>query len=79
MSVTVTKSLDLKGLSCPLPIVKTAKAMKEMAPGELLEVFATDPGAVPDFNAWAKSTGNPLLESTEEGGVFRFLLKKKES
>jgi len=79
MSVTVTRSLDLKGLSCPLPIVKTAKAMKELAPGELLEVLATDPGSVPDFNAWAKSTGNPLVESTADGGVFRFVLKKKES
>jgi tRNA 2-thiouridine synthesizing protein A len=79
MSVTVTRSLDLKGLSCPLPIVKTAKAMKELAPGDLLEVLATDPGSVPDFNAWAKSTGNPLVESTADGGVFRFVLKKKES
>ena len=79
MSVTVTRSLDLKGLSCPLPIVKTAKAIKELAPGELLEVLATDPGSVPDFNAWAKSTGNPLVESTADGGVFRFVLKKKES
>jgi tRNA 2-thiouridine synthesizing protein A len=79
MSMTITKTLDLKGLSCPLPIIKTAKAMKDMAAGELLEVFATDPGSVPDFNAWAKSTGNPLVESSAGGGVFRFVLKKKES
>ena len=79
MSIAVTRSLDLKGLSCPLPIVKTAKAMKELAPGELLEVFATDPGSVPDFAAWARSTGNPLVESSVEGVVFHFVLKKKES
>ena len=78
MSITITKSLDLKGLSCPLPIVKTAKAMKELTPGQLLEVFATDPGSVPDFNAWAKTTGNPLVESSQESGVFHFVLKRKE-
>ena len=78
MSVTIAKTLDLKGLSCPLPIIKTAKAMKELAPGQLLEAIATDPGSVPDFRAWAQTTGNPLVESSEEGGVFRFVLKKKE-
>jgi tRNA 2-thiouridine synthesizing protein A len=79
MSITIAISLDLKGLSCPLPIIKTAKAMKELAPGQLLEAFATDPGSVPDFRAWAKVTGNPLVESSQEGGVFHFVLKKKES
>jgi tRNA 2-thiouridine synthesizing protein A len=78
MSITIAKSLDLKGLSCPLPIVKTAKAMKELAPGELLEAFATDPGSVPDFKAWSQATGNPLIESSQEVGVYRFILKKKE-
>lgn len=78
MSITIARSLDLKGLSCPLPIVKTAKAMKELAPGELLEAFATDPGSVPDFKAWSQSTGNPLVESSQEAGVFHFVLKKKE-
>lgn len=76
MSV-VAKTLDLKGLNCPLPIVKTAQAMKELAPGDLVEVLATDPGAIPDFTAWAKSTGNELVEQTEEAGVYRFILRKK--
>jgi tRNA 2-thiouridine synthesizing protein A len=79
MTLEIAASLDLKGLSCPLPIVKTAKAMKDVQPGELVEVLATDPGSVPDFNAWSKATGNQLVEQTQEGGVFRFLLKKKES
>jgi tRNA 2-thiouridine synthesizing protein A len=79
MDTTTVRSLDLKGLSCPLPIIKTAKAMKELAPGELLEVLATDPGSVPDFNAWAQTTGNTLVESTQAEGIFRFVLKKKES
>ena len=79
MSITIAKSLDLKGLACPLPIIKTAKAMKELAPGELLEAFATDPGSVPDFKAWSQTTGNPLVETSENGGVFHFVLKKKEN
>jgi tRNA 2-thiouridine synthesizing protein A len=78
MSVTIAMSLDLKGLSCPMPIVKTAKAMKGLAPGQLVEVFATDPGSVPDFKAWSQATGNPLVEASQEGAVYRFILKKKE-
>jgi len=78
MSVTIVLSLDLKGLSCPMPIVKTAKAMKDLKPGDVIEVFATDPGSVPDFKAWSQSTGNPLLEYSQEGGVYRFIVKKKE-
>jgi len=78
MSVTIAKSLDLKGLSCPMPIIKTAKAMKELAPGQLLEAFATDRGSVPDFKAWTQATGNTLVESGQQGEVFHFVLKKKE-
>ena len=78
MSVTIATSLDLKGLSCPMPIIKTAKAMKALAPGQLLEAFATDPGSVPDFKAWAQTTGNTLVECDETGGVYHFVLKKKE-
>lgn len=79
MDATIGLSLDFKGLSCPIPIAKTARAMKELAPGQLVEVFATDPRSVPDFKAWSKTTGNPLLESGEEGEIFRFVLKKKEA
>jgi tRNA 2-thiouridine synthesizing protein A len=78
MSITIAMSLDLKGQSCPMPIIRTAKAMKQLTPGQLLEAFATDPGSVPDFKAWAQATGNPLVESSQEGGVFRFVLRKKE-
>ena len=76
MSQTVVKTLDLKGLACPLPIAKTAIAIRELQAGELLEALATDPGSVPDFNAWAKTTGNELVEQTEDDGVFRFLIRK---
>jgi tRNA 2-thiouridine synthesizing protein A len=78
MNSTVTQSLDLRGLSCPLPIIRTAKAMKQVAPGQLVEVLATDPGSVPDFTAWAKSTGNQLVDIRQADGVFHFVLKKKE-
>jgi len=69
--------LDVKGLQCPMPIVKTAKAMKELASGDVMHVIATDPGSVKDFAAWSKATGNELLESTAIDGVFRFVLRKR--
>ena len=77
MSMQIAKTLDLKGLSCPLPIVKTAQGIKEIRSGELIEALATDPGSVADFNAWCKSTGNELVEQGDEGGVFRFVIRKK--
>jgi tRNA 2-thiouridine synthesizing protein A len=76
MSATVTKTLDLKGLSCPMPIAKTAQAMRELVAGDVVEVLATDPGSVPDFNAWCENTGNELIEHTTEDGVFRFVIRK---
>ncbi|HSJ50477.1 MAG TPA: sulfurtransferase TusA family protein [Actinomycetota bacterium] len=76
MSMQITRSLDLKGLSCPLPIVKTAQAIKELAPGDLIEALATDPGSVADFAAWCKSTRNELVESGETDGVYRFVIRK---
>ena len=77
MSDTIVKTLDLKGLSCPMPIAKTAQAMRALRPGELIESLATDPGSVPDFNAWCTSTGNELVEQLQDGGVFRFVIRKK--
>jgi tRNA 2-thiouridine synthesizing protein A len=76
-AVQVARTVDAKGLSCPMPIVKTAQAIKEMPSGALLEVIATDPGSQKDFVAWAKSTGNELVEQSADGGVFRFILRKK--
>jgi tRNA 2-thiouridine synthesizing protein A len=71
------RQLDVKGLQCPMPIVKTAKAMRELASGDVLQVVATDPGSVKDFAAWSKATGNELLESSAIDGVFRFVLRKR--
>jgi tRNA 2-thiouridine synthesizing protein A len=77
MSTTIATTLDLKGLSCPLPIVKTAVALKTMRPGEVVEVLATDPGSVADFAAWCHSTGNELLAHAADGGTYRFLIRRK--
>lgn len=71
------QTLDLKGLQCPMPILKTAKAMKELGSGAVIQVIATDPGSVKDFAAWARATGNELLESSAIDGVFRFVLRKR--
>lgn len=72
----VAQTLDTKGLNCPLPILKAKKAIKDLQSGDVLEVLATDPGSVKDFEAFARATGNELMEHSEDGGVFRFLLKK---
>ncbi len=76
-SVTIDTKVDARGLNCPMPIVKTAQAMKALATGQVLEVLATDPGSVKDFEAWARSTGNPLLEQTLDGGIYRFVLRHR--
>jgi tRNA 2-thiouridine synthesizing protein A len=70
------KVLDAKGLNCPLPILRAKKALKDVPAGGTLEILATDPGAVADFQAFSRQTGNELLEHSEEGGVYRFLLRK---
>lgn len=67
--------LDTKGLNCPLPILKAKKALKDVPVGETLQVLATDPGSVKDFEAFCRSTGNELVESREDGGVFIFLIR----
>ena len=70
------QELDASGLNCPLPILRAKKAIAGLASGQVLRIIATDPGSVKDFEAFAKQTGNELLESGEEGGKFVFLLKK---
>jgi len=68
--------LDAKGLNCPLPILRAKKALKDVAVGGTLEVLATDPGAVKDFEAFCRVTGNELLESQVKDGVYQFLIKR---
>ena len=76
MSDTIARTLDLKGLSCPMPIAKTAQALRDLQVGDLIESLATDPGSVPDFKAWCTSTGHELVEQSEDAGVYRFLIRK---
>jgi tRNA 2-thiouridine synthesizing protein A len=75
--IEVSQHVDARGLSCPMPIVKTAQAIKTVASGELIEVLATDPGSVKDFAAWSRTTGHELVEQSADGGVYRFVLRRK--
>jgi tRNA 2-thiouridine synthesizing protein A len=77
MTLQIVQTIDARGQSCPMPIVKTAQAIRSIPSGELIEVLATDPGSVKDFAAWSRSTGNDLVEQTADGGVFRFVLRRK--
>jgi tRNA 2-thiouridine synthesizing protein A len=77
MTLQITQTLDARGLSCPMPIVKTAQAIKTIPSGGLIEVLATDPGSVKDFAAWSRTTGNELVEQTTDSGMFRFVLRRK--
>ncbi|MFO7603146.1 MAG: sulfurtransferase TusA family protein [Gammaproteobacteria bacterium] len=70
------QELDATGLNCPLPILRAKKSLAGLSAGQVLHIIATDPGSVKDFEAFAKQTGNELMESKEEGGKFFFLIKK---
>lgn len=72
----VVQTLDTSGMSCPMPVVKTKKAINGLEIGEILEMISTDPGSIPDMEAWARQTGHELMESHDEGEKFRFLIKK---
>ncbi|MFQ6024496.1 MAG: sulfurtransferase TusA family protein [Acidiferrobacterales bacterium] len=71
------RELDTRGLNCPLPILRARKELNDMTSGQTLHIVATDPGSVKDFEAFAKQTGNELLESGEVSGEFSFVLKKR--
>jgi tRNA 2-thiouridine synthesizing protein A len=77
MTMEFTKDLDARGLNCPLPILKTKKALADMTSGQVLRVQATDPGSVRDFQAFAKQTGNHLLEQSQENEIFTFFMQRK--
>ena len=76
MTLQVT-TVDARGLSCPMPIVKTAQAIRSMPSGALLELLATDPGSVKDVEAWSKTTGNELVDQSVDGGIYRFVVRRK--
>jgi tRNA 2-thiouridine synthesizing protein A len=77
MEISINQTLDCKGLSCPMPMMKLAKAMKELKVGEVLEMLGTDPGTKSDLPKWCEKSGNTMLqEEALDGGVFRFIIKK---
>lgn len=75
--VTPDKTADFKGMNCPLPVLKTKKALDTLQAGQVLQVEITDPGSKSDIPAMLKRTGNELIEMKEEGGVFTFVIQKK--
>ena len=77
MTMNVDKELDARGLNCPLPILRTKKALTGMGSGQVLRILATDPGSVKDFQAFSRQTGNPLLSSEAVDDQFIFILQKK--
>jgi tRNA 2-thiouridine synthesizing protein A len=73
---TISTSLDLKGLLCPMPIVKIAKAIKEVEVGQVIEAFATDPGVMADIPAWCRTTGNELITLEKQDKQFHFVVRR---
>lgn len=69
-------TLDTSGMLCPMPIVKTSKAIKDLEVGAIMEMISTDKGSMPDMKAWANQTHHELLEANDEGSKFRFIIKK---
>jgi tRNA 2-thiouridine synthesizing protein A len=74
--IKVDQTLDAKGMSCPLPILKTKKAIETLAKDQVLKVETTDPGSKNDMASWAKRTGNEILKTEDGAGTFTFFIKK---
>ena len=77
VTLEIAAQVDARGLSCPMPIVRTAQMLKPLDPGAIVEVLSTDPGSTKDFVAWCRSTGNELLEQSADGKVYRFVIRRK--
>jgi TusA-related sulfurtransferase len=75
--IKADKSLDLSGLACPMPVVKVSKGIKEVEIGQILEAITTDPGSLTDFPAWAKTSGNEILKSEQDGNEITFYIQRK--
>jgi tRNA 2-thiouridine synthesizing protein A len=75
--IEITRMVDARGLSCPMPIVKTAQAVKPLSSGAVVELLATDVGSIKDVAAWCRITGNELIEQTSDGAVYRFVIRRK--
>ena len=77
-AIVPDQTLDVKGLACPMPIVKLASAIKAIEVGQVIEVLATDPGSVPDIAAWSKQSGNEVLKHEKDGKVFKFYVARRK-
>ena len=75
-AIKVSKTLDLKGLACPMPVVKISKGIKEVEVGEVIEAHTTDPGSLTDIPAWGRTTGHEIVETVQEGEDIRFLIRR---
>ncbi|MEW6673627.1 MAG: sulfurtransferase TusA family protein [Thermodesulfobacteriota bacterium] len=75
-TIKVDKTMDLKGLPCPMPVVKVSKGIKEVAIGQVIEAISTDPGALTDFPAWARTSGNEILKTEQDGQFIKFYIKR---
>ncbi len=75
-AMKVDKVMDLKGLPCPMPVVKVSKGIKEVEVGQVIEAISSDPGSLADFPAWAKTSGNEILETVQEDGLIKFYIKR---
>jgi tRNA 2-thiouridine synthesizing protein A len=75
--IEITLTVDARGLSCPMPIVKTAQAVKAIPSGAVVELLATDVGSIKDVEAWCRATGNELIEQTSDGAVYHFVIRRK--
>jgi tRNA 2-thiouridine synthesizing protein A len=75
--IKADKVMDLKGLACPMPVVKVSKGIKDVEVGQVIEAVTTDPGSLADFPAWARTSGNEILKTEQGEGVIRFYIKRK--
>jgi tRNA 2-thiouridine synthesizing protein A len=75
-TIKADKILDLKGLACPMPVVKMSKGIKEVAVGQIVEAHTTDPGSLTDFPAWAKTSGHEIVKTDQDGNVITFFVKR---
>jgi len=75
--IRVEKVMDLQGMPCPMPVVKISKGIKEVEVGQVIEALTTDPGALADFPAWERTSGNEILKTDQDEGIIRFYIKRK--
>lgn len=76
-AIKAAKVMDLKGMPCPMPVVKVSKGIKEIEVGQVLEAHSTDPGSLTDLPAWARTSGNEILKTEEEGNLIKFFIQRK--